>query len=196
MEGIIKVKILKIMDQSLPWHVVEASILKEKTWLLEMFDFSELGRGIQKNHPDSPISIDEMLRQISISIVRGSVVAKELKSEQVNGLWTHDSASWEHAEHEERHGGEWHQVMMAVVKKHFVEGGFEVVNEPNLNYGRADLGVYKEGFPNLFVEVGTTSLFKTWTNLHSMPNTTFLFIPSVHYAIELKTHKDFHPLKD
>lgn len=52
--------------------------------------------------------------------------------------------------------------MMGRIKKHFEKEGFDVVNEPYLNFGRADLGVYKPNCPNLYVEAGTTSLFKLW----------------------------------
>jgi len=76
---------------------------------------------------------------------------------------------------------------MNVVRKHFEKNGFEVISESFLNFGRADLGVYKEGVPNLYIEIGTTSLFKTWLNLHSMPNSVFLFVPTVYRAIEFKT---------
>lgn len=174
------------METNLPWHIVEASVSKEKKWLLEVFDFSELKRTNHNNYADFPISGDEMLRQISILIVRGDIAVRELKSAQINGLWT-DNPNWELEENEERHGGEWHRAMMGIVKRHFIKEGFEVISEPDLHQGRADIGVYKEGLPNLFVEIGTTSLLKTWINLHGMPNTTFLFIPSVYYALEFKT---------
>lgn len=174
------------MEKALPWHIVEAAIFKEKKWILDVFDFSEFNRTDQTANLNLPISLDEMVRQISISILRGKISVKEFKSSVVNGLWT-DNSNWQFEEHEERHGGEWHRVMMGIVKAYFIEEGFEVVNEPDLNQGRADLGVYKEGYQNLFVEIGTTSLFKTWINLHGMPNTTFLYVPSVNYALEFKT---------
>jgi hypothetical protein len=86
---------------------------------------------------------------------------------------------------------------MGFVKQHFMNEGFEVVNEPYLSMGRADLGVYKSGYPDIFVEIGTTSLFKTWFNMKTMPNTILLFIPTTSNAIEFKindgiTHDDFY----
>ncbi len=172
----------------LPWHIVEKAILKEKTWLAETFDFTELQKSdCNENQYTSKLSIDEMLRQISISIIRGNILAKELKSKQINGLWVDDSSDWEKESIGERHGEEWHRAMMAIIKKHFRENGFEVIDEPFLNQGRADLGVYCENFPNLFIEVGSTSLFKTWINLHTMPDCVFLFVPSVYYALEFQT---------
>lgn len=62
-----------------------------------------------------------------------------------------------------------------------------MVDEPYLNQGRADLGIYKDGYLNLYVEVGSTSLFKTWMNLHSMPDSIFLFVPSEYYTLEFQT---------
>ena len=170
-------------QNELPWHVVEAAILKEKKWLLRVLDF-----GLRlENFSTSPLSADEILRQISISILRGDIHAQELNSMQVNGLWMDGGKNWEREHAGERHGGEWHRAMMAVVKNHFIENGFEVINEPYLNQGRADLGVYKSGYTNLYVEVGTTSLFKIWINLHTMPNSIFLFVPSEYCAIEFQT---------
>lgn len=184
--SMVEIRPENVMKKELPWHIVEASIFREKRWLLDVFDFSEFNRTDQVVNSDSPISLDEMLRQISISIIRGNITAKEFKSEQINGLWT-DKLNWQLEEHEERHGGEWHRAMMGIVKAYFIKEGFEVINEPDLNQGRADLGIYRENHQNLFVEIGTTSLFKTWINLHGMPNTTFLFVPSVNYALEFKT---------
>ena len=80
---------------------------------------------------------------------------------------------------------------MTIIKSHFIENGFEVVNEPYLNQGRSDLGVYKENYPNLFVEVGTTSLYKSWINLHTMPQSIFLFVPSEYYALEFQNSVAF-----
>jgi len=88
---------------------------------------------------------------------------------------------------EERHGGEWHMAMINLIKNYFKQIDFEVINEPPLNYGKADLGVYKKGHSPLYVEIGSTSLFKVWYNLHSMPGVIFLFVPSIYGAVEFKT---------
>ena len=82
---------------------------------------------------------------------------------------------------------------MSVVKQHFMKEGFEVVNEPYLSMGRADLGVYKSGYPDLFIEIGTTSLFKTWFNMKTMSNKILLFIPTTSYAIEFKISENVNP---
>lgn len=74
--------------------------------------------------------------------------------------------------------------MMSIVKQHFMNDGFEVINEPFLSLGRDDLGVYKTGYQDLYVEIGSTSLFKTWFNVKTMQNSILLFIPSTSLAIE------------
>jgi len=176
---------MKNVQDTIPWHEAEKAILKEKKWLEKVFKFSEVSRIAEVKK--FPISLDEMLRQISISIVRGDIRVKELKSKKPNSLWVDDKTNLEQLENTEYHGSEWHRIMMMIIiKNHFVENGFEVVNEPHLNQGRSDLGVYKNGYPNLFVEVGTTSLFKTWINLHTMPQCIFLFVPSEQYALEFQ----------
>ena len=177
-----------IKKEGLPWHVVEQAIAVEKEWLVRNFDFGQEQRKEHVAEPTAtPLSKDEMLRQISISILRGKIRARELISKNVNGLWTEYDHDWQLEHTKERHGGEWHRAMMNLIKRHFVESNFEVVNEPNLGWGRADLGVYKQGCKNLYIEVGSTSLFKVWFNSHTMSNAILLFVPSINYAIEFET---------
>jgi hypothetical protein len=181
----------------LPWHEVEKTILNEERWLNDIFDF---GPYLDTDSPPIPLRLsnDKMLRQIAIAIVNGGVVAREMRSAVELGLWTDEPTHLEHIDKgDERHGGHWHQTMMSIVKQHFCDKGFEVSNEPPLSLGRADLGVYKPGYQNLFVEIGTTSLLKTWFNIKNMPNTIILFIPTTSNAIEFKindgiTHDDFY----
>ena len=181
----LKVKILNIfMTTLLPWHQVEQTILSEERWLSNVFDFGPYSG--KDSAPIPPgLSHDKMLRQIAIAIVDGSVKAREINSALELGLWSDEHTYVEQIdEGEERHGGNWHRTMMNVVKKHFINEGFEVINEPFLSMGRADLGVYKSGYHDLFVEIGTTSLFKTWFNMKTMSKTILLFIPTTSYAIE------------
>jgi len=58
--------------------------------------------------------------------------------------------------------------------------GFDVVREPTLHQGRADLGVYKKGTPDLFIEVGTTSLRR---------NFIYLIVPNDEKLIEFTRTK-------
>lgn len=168
----------------LPWHVVEAAIQREKKWFLEVFEFDDRGH----NQSTMPVSHDEMVRQLCVAIVSGKVRARELRSKTANGLWMDDVPDdWISISTQERHGEQWHQAMMHIIKHHFIADGCEIINEPRLNQGRADLGVYKTGLPNLYVEVGSTSLCKTWINLLTMPNSAFLFVPSEQCTLEFKT---------
>lgn len=166
----------------LPWHIVEKAIQKEQHWFAHAMDF-----GIYEKELPIGVSKEQLLRQISIAIVNGRIKAREYKTKKINSLWVNNSLSWELGTSEERHGGEWHRSMMNLVRKNFEETGCEVISEPYLNYGRADLGIYKKSCPNLYIEIGTTTLFKTWFNLSAMPNTIFLFVPSVYLALELQT---------
>lgn len=83
-----------------------------------------------------------------------------------------------------RHGGEWHRKMMGVLTKYFIDQGYTVAPEPHLHEGRADLGVYKEGCADLFVEVGTTSVYKLWRNLAMATDCLILLVPDDQRAVE------------
>lgn len=175
------------MRQTLPWHVVERSILREKMWLKKALDFGPFSD--KEEIFAKIISSDEMLRQLSIAIVSGKIAASEITGKSTNCLWTNDAEKWDLGMNEERHGGEWHRAMMNLVRTHFAERNFNVVSEPTLNWGRADLGIYKDGYQDLLVEIGTTSLSKVWINILTMPDVAFLFIPTTHKAIELRTNE-------
>lgn len=172
------------MNKLLPWHIVEKSIQQEKKWLEGAIDFNFKD---DDSNSFKIISKGEMLRQISIAIVDGRIRAREISHAHINGLWTDDAKNWELGEKNERHGGDWHRAMMNLIRNHFVSNNFEVTSEPLLNYGRADLGVFKESHPNLYVEVGTTSLVKVWINFLTMPEAIFLFVPSIYTVIEFQT---------
>ena len=60
------------------------------------------------------------------------------------------------------------------------------MREPDVYGGRADLGVFKKGKPNLYIEVGTTSLYKLWLNLarKSLQKFTYLIVPDDDKLIE------------
>ena len=73
---------------------------------------------------------------------------------------------------------------MDVVTEYFENQGFEVIPEPFLNEGRADLGIYKDGHMDLFIEIGTTSAYKLWWNLQMLTNSKILLVPNEKRAIE------------
>ena len=73
---------------------------------------------------------------------------------------------------------------MDVITEYFENQGFEVISEPFLSKGRADLGIYKDGHMDLFVEIGTTSAHKLWWNLQVLTNCKILLVPDEKRAIE------------
>ena len=74
--------------------------------------------------------------------------------------------------------------MMKRIEIHFLAKGFQVEREPNITWGRADLGIYKTGQKTLYVEVGTTSLRKLFINLKGMKNFVYLIVPNESRLIE------------
>lgn len=82
------------------------------------------------------------------------------------------------------HGKEWHSEMMKLVASYFQSLKYEINIEPNLNFGRADLGVYKKGKRNLFIEVGTVSISKLMLNFESMKGSDILLVLDSKHAVE------------
>ncbi len=101
------------MENGLPWHTVEGAVQKEKRCLSDVFDFGqEWKQDDEEKENHSPLSSDEMLRQISLSILRGDIQAREIKSDKANGLWTSAETGdweWEAENATERHRGPWHR---------------------------------------------------------------------------------------
>ena len=65
-------------------------------------------------------------------------------------------------------------------------GRENVVIEPILNYGRADIGIINKA---IYIEIGTVSLFKIWYNLMVMPNSIFILIPDGNFIIKFEKIK-------
>ena len=159
-----------------PWQLVEKQIQREINWLrnsIETFSSEE---------KYAPISCQGcLMRKIATLIVSGKVRATEItKGRRLQSFWGEKTQSARRV----YHGKDWHRKSMEQVENHFVLQGFKVVREPSLYWGRADLGVYKHGVSNLFIEVGTTSLFKLWINLYRMKNFIYLIVPSDNRLIE------------
>lgn len=167
------------LSKSLPWDKVEKAILKEQKWLKD-------------NLVPSPYKKDDfygpdycencIFRRMALLVVSRKVEARDIRSKK--SLW-----GAKRLENIKPHGREWHKRMMNLVMTYFRSPGFEVTMEPNLNKGKADLGVYKPGQKNLFIEVGSVSLSKLLFNLESMENSIFLIVLSLRHAIELSIKK-------
>ena len=159
------------------WEEVENKIQQEISWLKEKLEtFFE-------KEDQAPITCkDCILRNIAILIVSGKIQASEIKKDlSLNSFWNGKIST---GKHNIRHGSDWHREKMQEIKGHFLAEGYEVAREPTLSYGRADLGIYKEGMLDLFIEVGTVSLFKLWQNLETTEKAIFLIIPNNEQLVE------------
>jgi len=170
-------------ETGLPWHVVEEAINREIEWL---------ERAIQKTVIGKVPGCDDCrytYRKIALLIVTGKIKAKEFIAREGHDLW--DDLTQKHGiKGSARHGGSWHKKMMNVITEYFEKQEFEVIPEPFLNKGRADLGIYKDGYMDLFVEVGTTSAYKLWWNLQMLVNSKLLLVPDEKRAIEFTCRDD------
>ena len=77
---------------------------------------------------------------------------------------------------------------MSIIARHFEKQNYKIDYEPNLNYGNADLLVYNKNKSekDIYVEVGTVSLYKLLYNLETMKDIDFLIVPADNYLIEFK----------
>jgi len=161
----------------LPWHVVEEAINREIQWLQMVIDQTATGK------VPGCDNCRYTYRRIALLIVTGRIKAKEFIARKGHDLW--DNSTQNHAlKGAARHGGDWHKKMMNVVTEYFEKQGFDVVAEPFLSNGRADLGIYKDGYTDLFVEIGTTSVYKLWSNLQTLTSSKILLVPDEERAIE------------
>ena len=167
----------KSMETGLPWHVVEEAVNREIGWL---------ERVIQQVSIDKVPGCDECrytFRKIALLIITGKIMAKEFIAREGRDLW--DDLTKKHGIKESaHHGGSWHKRMMGVITEYFENQGFEVIPEPLLSKGRADLGIYKDGHTHLFIEIGTTSAYKLWWNLQMLTNCRILLVPDEKRLIE------------
>jgi hypothetical protein len=148
----------KSFETGLPWHLVEGAINREIEWLERVIEQTVIGK--VPGCDDCRYTF----RKIVLLIITGKITAKEFIAREGHDLW--DDLTQKHGiKGSARHGGSWHKKMMDVITEYFENQGFEVIPEPFLSQGRADLGIYKEGHTHLFIEIGTTSAHKLWWNL-------------------------------
>jgi hypothetical protein len=166
-----------------PWHVVEKKIQEEINWLrnsIETFSSKE---------EYAPVTCREcLMRRIAILIISGKVKATQIrKIPPLKSFWINKKRKRLNKA-VKCHGGDWHQETMNKIENHFLSQGFEVIREPNLHWGRADLGVFKKNNQDLYIEVGTTSFFKLWINLEMMQKFIYLIVPNDDELIEFRKH--------
>jgi len=159
------------------WHEVEKQIQKEINWLRESIET------FSTEEKYSPINCREcLMRRIAVLIVSGVLRTTEInKSSELKSFWIENNQINSKKIY---HGSDWHREMMEKIENHFVSQGFNVVREPNLHRGRSDLGVFKQGEKDLYIEVGTTSLFKLYINLKEMRHFIYLIVPRDNNLIE------------
>jgi hypothetical protein len=161
----------------LPWHIVEEAINREIEWLKGV---------VEQMVVDKVPGCDDCrytFRKIALLIVTGTIKAREFTARDGHDLW--DDLTQKHGvKKSARHGGDWHKKMMDVITEYFEDRGFEVIPEPFLSQGRADLGIHKDGHVDLFIEIGTTSAHKLWWNLQILSNCRILLVPDEKRAIE------------
>jgi hypothetical protein len=165
----------------LPWHIVEKKIQEEIVWLnnsIETFSIQE------KNSSTNCRKC--LIREIAILIVRGKIKATEIKKiAPLKNFWTETKIKKNRQKLPKmRHGKDWHRETMEQIEHHFISRNYIIDREPNLYWGRADLGVSKKNKQNLYIEVGTISLFKLLINLKMMENSIYLIVPSDDKLIE------------
>ena len=162
-------------SENLAWHIVEKEIHKEIEWLKKSID-------IMGKAENSPIPSEYYLyRLIAILIVSGQIKAREITSDN---LW--GGLSYAKIEKVHKHGKAWHRKMMDIIDKYFKDQNYDIVTEPNLHNGRADLGIFKKDKKDLYIEVGTTSIYKLCLNLHFMKDIIILIVPSNNKVIEFE----------
>ncbi len=194
-----------LMSKNQPsWQETEHRIYQEILWLR-----SAIETFFNEERSDILDCKECILRKIAILIVSGEIHAKEIvKKPPLKSFWRATPLRKSHSLRQRskmRHGGEWHRDTMEKIEQHFLAQGYQVEREPNIHWGRADLGVYKKGVQALYIEVGTTSLLKLLINLTAMRDFTYLIVPNDDKLVEFrrdrndkygeKTHKQFHPLK-
>lgn len=160
-----------------PWHEVEKQIREEILWLSKVIDtFVE-----KEKHAPSGCKYC-YLRNIATLIVQGNILANEIKKDgTLDSFWLPPSPTPTERVY---HGSDWHRETMERIEHHFTMQGYRVIREPVLQQGRADLGVYKSGELDLFIEVGTISLYKLMLNLTTMRRFTYLIVPSSELLVE------------
>jgi len=161
------------------WDIVEKKIKEEIDWLRSAIDT------FLDKETSAPMGCREcFLRRIAILIVSGQVKATEItKDPPLKSFWINKKVN-KKDKPKKRHGSDWHQETMERIENHFLCLSYEVIREPDLNQGRADLEVYKKGKQDLLIEVGTISFFKLWRNLETMRHCTYLIVPNDDKLIE------------
>jgi hypothetical protein len=160
------------------WKKVENDLMKISKFLklnLELSPFTQ----------NDPIQCKDCLfRMTSMLIAQNKTRINKLNYER-NVIWRTGFASDQESKRVERqnkkHGAEWHHNMMNLIKNYFLSNNKEVISEPNLHYGKADLYIKEI---NTYIEVGSINLYKLYINLFHLNNCRIIIVPSEYYSLE------------
>jgi len=131
-------------------------------------------------HQNNPIKCNDCLfRLISILIASGKAKVNKIKYKH-NNIWAHSKTKL-NTNNRKLHGAKWHSKMMLLIENYFQYNNYNVQNESNLYYGKSDLYI---PVLNIYIEVGTISLYKLYNNLLNMRNCKIIIVPSENYLIE------------
>ncbi len=168
-------KKININDKS--WADAENEIVKNIIWLKE--DVSVMPERYRNDSPlKNLIKCDDcLLRRIATLIVSGDVKAEKILLKDFWPKFYFDESD----RRLHNHGADWHRKMIDSVAQYI--GRENVIIEPILNYGRADIGIIDKA---TYIEIGTVSLLKIWYNLMAMPSSIFILIPDGDFIIKLK----------
>lgn len=160
------------------WDVIEKKIKEEMDWLASTIDT------FLQEETNAPAGCRLcFLRRIAILIVSGQIKAHQITKEApLKSFWLNKKRPKKKI----YHGSDWHRETMEQIENHFLSLKYKVIREPDLNHGRADLGAFKKGAPDLYIEIGTTSFFKLWLNLETMRHFIYLIVPNDDKLIEFR----------
>jgi len=123
-----------------------------------------------------------LLRNIAILIVSGKIKLTKINYKN-NSVW--QTGKFFNSGGLKKHGGNWHNDLILTIEKYFLNNNITVDKEPALYYGRADLGTDNR----LFIEVGTTNLYKLYLNLLYLNNCKIILVPTDNYLLEFNLWK-------
>lgn len=123
--------------------------------------------------------IDCIFRQIAILIVSGKIEVRKIIYNS-SEMWQKDKYIKQVAI-EKQHGATWHNSIIKTIENYFKLNNYTIKSEPDLHYGKADIGVTSL---KLFIEVGTINLYKLYCNLINMTSCKIIVVPEDNYFIE------------
>jgi len=155
------------------WNEIEYKINKEINFL----EGNILPSPYRQNDPIK--CNDCIFRQIAILIVSGKIKVRKIICDS-NKIWR-QNGDIKPSTAGKRHGAIWHDSTIKTIEDYFKLNNYTTQLEPNLHYGRADIGITSL---NLFIEVGTINLYKLYCNLINMTDCKIIVVSENNNFIE------------